>query len=257
MSFAKLSDEGPEGLGPLIDEFRPGVIPEGSQSRTAEMFQVLTGSACLLLVVSVVIWGWKGLGGGLVLAGFTLLVGLPVCLLVHLLRRRRTHGLVVRAFTGGLVRTRNDKSDIFRWDDVVELSFPPNEEVGLALLQVRARDGRTLIIDEPLPRLDVLQLLIESETFARLWPNVLERFLAGERVVFGPLRADKRGLTVEGYGFDVLPWHHVDRIDLEGGGQVIHVRQEGAFLNWFRGSIPNQHLFLALMDHVRHHGPPT
>jgi hypothetical protein len=136
------------------------------------------------------------------------------------------------------------------------MRFPLPPDAGDVLLQLQLGDGRTFLLDDSLPRLEVLQLLIEAETFSRLWPGVLERFLAGQRVAFGPLRAERRGLTVEGYGFEVLPWHHVEGIDLEAGGRAVRVRQEGAFLNWFRGGIPNQHLFLALADHVRRHGPP-
>src|SRR5439155_1716808 len=129
---------------------------------------------------------------------------------VVVIQHRRTRGLVVRAFAGGLVRTHNGRHEVARWDDVTETEFVNLQDARGFVFQLRLRDGRVLALEEGLTRRDVLQLLIEAETFARLWPGVLERFLAGERVVFGRLRADRRGLTQEGYGFEVLPWHQVD-----------------------------------------------
>jgi hypothetical protein len=257
MSSQEPAPDEAEDLGPLLDEFRAAAAPAmPSLIGLLVIFLALLVLVCFQLVTHYAVSGWPGVYGVLVTAGVGLGIGLPAIVLGLLLRWRRTRSLVVRAFAEGLVRTQNGRSEVVRWDDILDMGFLLGDESGMVPLQLRTRDGRTLTLDHDLERCDVLQFLIEAETFSRLWPGVLERFLAGERIVFGRLRADRRGLTVEGYGFEVLPWHHIDRIDLEGGGRVIRVRQTGALLNWFRGGIPNQHLFLALVDHVRHHGPP-
>jgi len=246
----------PHGLGPQIDEFRPSPWPYGMRRppSRADIFLISLGSLILLSLVHLSMGGWRALLNPVCL--LALLFPPVLTLLLPLLIRRGPPDLVVRAFAGGLVCRRGVREVVVRWDDVTETELMPLPNGTATVLQLRLRDGRKIDLDATLERREVLQLLVEAETFARLWPPLLERFLAGERLVFGQLRADRRGLTVEGYGFEVLPWHHLDRVDLEGKGHIIRVRREGALLTWFRESIPNQHLFLALVDHVHKHGPP-
>ena len=252
MSFGEAPAAVPPDFGPQTDEFH-GPPRQAPLVGPLAFLGSFVGVLFLLSLAGFVRSG-KLVACLMALVTFLLLLGI---LLGILLLRLRASVVVVRVFAEGLVRTQRGTQEVVRWDDFLDFRLSASDRTPTqSTLLLRTRSGRTLSFERTLQRRDELQLLIEAETYARLWPRLLERFRKGERLVFGHLRADKRGLTVEGYGFEVLPWHHIDRVELVRHGTAVEVRQEGAFLTWFSESIPNPHLFLALVDHVHLHGPP-
>ena len=222
----------------------------------------------------------RGVGmlvGGLMLAGLVVgfvpqaagamgkfLFALPAVggvLIYHALAAR---GRAILTYPDGLLPVGRGEVAWLPWDAVGPLSLrakagtragevvaveAPGVLMNTAKLTVgRADDGPPVLVRPALVGYAELVARVQRETFARRWPEVRDKFDAGETVGFGPLDLHRDGL---GRGGKVLPWDRVKAAELKGGRVV--VKKRGKWLAWAAEAlekVPDPHLFFALADHA-------
>jgi hypothetical protein len=192
---------------------------------------------------------------------------LGVMLLVHLVRNR---GVKVLIFPTGLLHLRPGQIESFPWDEVTHVTVKAGagsavlvkDAVGDILsawvavpttvvqvwnswVQVARADGLTSKLTTILAGFPDLAREIQAETFARLWPGVRDRFLAGETIPFGPIAASTEGLGMK----KKIAWADVKKIT--PSQKALTVEKKGGwvpFLTIPMEAVPNPHLLIALAN---------
>lgn len=193
-------------------------------------------------------------------------------LLLHMYRNR---GLYILVYPNGLLRLRRGEVDSFPWNEVEHVLLRmsraegaeftrgpdgavvacwvpadvPTFKLGDAGVTVARADGVEAHFGPALTDYDALAAEVQKRTFAVLWPGIRDRFHAGDRVDFGELEVDTRGLRHNGR---LLPWRELKELAIAQG--KLSIKQAGKWLPWAlvdMGSIPNPHLLFALADEAR------
>lgn len=204
-----------------------------------------------------------------------LLFGLPISGLSLLLHMYRNRGLYVLVYPTGLLRLRRGEVDSFPWGEVERVQLKvqraasaeftydadgaplscwlpvdvPTFKLWDAGLTVVRADGVEAHFGPALTEYDALAAQVQARTFAALWPGVLDRFRAGERIDFGELEAGRSGLRHNG---KLLPWRELKELTVAQG--KLSLKQAGKWLPWALvdvGGVPNPHLLFALADEAR------
>jgi len=111
------------------------------------------------------------------------------------------------------------------------------------------REGRRLVLNDGLVKVEELAALIEENTYDLLYAQAAEQYNLGQVLAFGPLVLSKGGLQI---GKKTYPWQEVREISIQQG--VLKVsRKDGG---WFSGAsamaaaIPNLRVLLSILDQV-------
>jgi hypothetical protein len=121
---------------------------------------------------------------------------------------------------------------------------------GMNYLQLTSYDGRSGTIPVIVPGFTRLAERVQNETFRRLFPKAMERFDAGEVLVYGPIVLTRAGLES---GKKELPWDDVN--ELKVNSKVVTIsKKSGVFKTWFTGqlsAIPNAHVLVAMLEYAK------
>jgi hypothetical protein len=163
--------------------------------------------------------------------------------------------LRVAIFTKGLLLARGSKVDIIPWDKIESLwmSITYNYTNFIYThtshkFTMATADGKRIVFDDHIAQIKQLGDTIQ-EKFTRVkLPGMLAAFKRGERLAFGPVSLDDRGLS---HGKSFLPWDEVESIKLERG--IFMIQKKGNWLRWSSVSVPqvpNLFIFMEIVDRV-------
>jgi len=190
---------------------------------------------------------------------------LGVMLLIHLVRNR---GVKVLVFPTGLLHLKPSTVESFPWDDVQTVTLKAGAgsavfvkdaagevlsawitvpttvvQVWNSWVQLTRTDGLTAKLTTVIAGFPDLAREVQAETFARLWPGVRDRFLAGETIPFGTVAASREGLGVK----KKVPWADVKKIT--ASQKVLSVEKKGGWVPVLTiplEAVPNPHLLFAV-----------
>lgn len=112
-------------------------------------------------------------------------------------------------FSDALVRTGGAVTEIFRWDDVVEVYTFINPLAGKH--RIVTRDGRKLEIDASVKGGKKLGEAVQQTVLDRVLPEAMKAFDAGETLTFGPLRLNQGFLHFKD---KTVEWREVEHVSL-------------------------------------------
>jgi hypothetical protein len=127
-------------------------------------------------------------------------------------------------YADGFVFTNwRGRSDVFRWDEIVEVYEFVNKhrEAGGRVTRtytVCRTGGQRARLNTAIQDVERLGRVIQTETRRRLLPRAIAAYRAGETVAFGPkIGLNRRGLIS---GHRTLPWSQVSEIRFSRAGDV-------------------------------------
>ncbi len=136
----------------------------------------------------------------------------------------------------------NDRGGLkqVRWDDVdgvwqsVTKHYRNGIYVGTThLYTVQARDGMKIKLDDKLTDVEELGNQIQRGTASVLFPRYWQSLQNGQRVTFGPLALDLKGLYS---GKKELTWQEIKGVKIAQG--VISVKKDKGWFNWATVTVP-------------------
>jgi hypothetical protein len=200
------------------------------------------------LILEIVLIGVLHLHNYEILLPGIFLIGSGVMLLVRAVRSR---GLRVMVFPEGLVRLQRGRAVAFWWEEISQIwqkKGGGSHWMGRAWwsLTVQTVDGRRMIFDDSLPRLEQLTQIVRRESMTFLWPRYLADYEMGKELSFGKLRISQRGLS---HGKETLPWSDLQKARFDGAQLLIY--RKGKWTHSVACSvsdIPNFHVLLALLE---------
>ncbi len=205
-----------------------------------------------------------------------ILFGPPVTGLSMLRHVARARGLTVLAYPTGVLRVQGTEVESYPWDEIETVRIRAvaaeprierggNGEVSAAWLAVEPpvlrvwdagvtvvrTDGTEATFGPALGDYPDLAERVQRGTFAALWPDVWERYRAGEPLAFGPFLASWAGLQ---FGKLMLPWADVAEVAVSQ--KNLSVKRAKKWLPWAvveLGDVPNPHVFVGLIAAARRH----
>ena len=136
----------------------------------------------------------------------------------------------------------NDRGGVkqVRWDDVdgvwqsVTKHYRNGVYVGTThLYTVQARDGMKIKLDDKLTNVEELGNHVQRGTASVLFPRYWQSIQNGQRVTFGPLALDLKGLYS---GKKELTWQEIKGVKIAQG--VISIKKEKGWFNWATVTVP-------------------
>ncbi len=213
---------------------------------------VLAGVGAILVVIHSRPTGT----GYLYVLGTGLLLLAVLALLIPLLAWHRRLSLV-RLYEEGLKWTRGGVEHKYRWDDVTEVY---RTEIRRIDAQSGAEAGRQAFIHlvfsdgskagfrhTEMHDYDEFASIVLPAVAARQLPAALEA-MDEEGVDFGPVRLDRKGLTIHGTH---CPWSKVEEITAENGSLCIYGEDEKK-RSVPLSEVPNYQLFFSLILELIH-----
>ena len=201
---------------------------------------------------------------------FHLLIAPPIIgggLLGFLYRNR---GLRILVFPTGLLRLRPDAVESFPWEavstvrlktdagePVIEYSetgeiancwLPvtvPLVQVWNAWFEIERHDGMKSRFRPAVAEYPELGRMVQTGTFAAMWPNLLVEFEKGGSVPFGGLSISREGLHLGGKS---LAWSEVKAVTVVH--KMVHVKKAGSWRAWWIkeiSQVPNVHLLFGAL----------
>ena len=113
------------------------------------------------------------------------------------------------------------------------------------LFTVRTSDGRTMKLDNRFSGVEAIGEAIVRASASTLLPRYRQALAAGQRVDFGPVAIDARGIYSGGKS---AGWNEVKAVRVERG--MLSVAKEGKWLSWSSAmvaSIPNFFVLFTLL----------
>lgn len=153
----------------------------------------------------------------------------------------------VQVFEQGLVDQKGKKSKVVCWDDVVRIRFnnpsASNRTAAYLLfgsigwmlaggskeVRIEMTDGTKLKYGEGLTDLEGLGRTVQSRVAEALKPRYMERIDIGETIEFGGLKFSSSNIM---RGNKALPWHQVERVQINEGKNELQVVEKGKRRNW-------------------------
>lgn len=168
-------------------------------------------------------------------------------------------GKSVDVHEGGFIYRDSGKNIAAAWEDIETVWFDQMaakvEIIPLMLryiLRMRLRDGREVVIKQPIGRMPELGDRIMSEHARRSYPQALARLEKGEMLDFGKYRITKDALIADG---KELTWDKRPQLGIVNNSVTLHAKGDvGLALKSMVVSnptktIPNLYLLLALIHH--------
>ena len=121
--------------------------------------------------------------------------------------------------------------------------------------KLRRADGTTARLTPAVGGYAELVEHVQRATFRVLGPVAAARLRAGEPVAFGPFEVSPAGLRHEK---NLLPWAELGEVAV--AGKNLSVKRKGKWLAWVAkelDSVPNPHVFLALIEEARRMAQPA
>ncbi len=186
-----------------------------------------------------------------------LLLGLGLWMPVRQLLNRT---MKVYVFSEGLVSIKGNSAEAVQWrqiDTVMQSSaryglnillFIPILRVETRVYNVKLADGRTLIFNRILEKVQALGEAIANGSGRYLLPKAIAAYTAGAPVQFGPFTVNQQGISQYNQG---MPWNQYGRIMI-GNGRTWLQYQGGKNIGG-RVSIkdvPNFSVFIALVSYI-------
>jgi cbb3-type cytochrome oxidase subunit 3 len=111
------------------------------------------------------------------------------------------------------------------------------------------REGKRLVLNDSLAKVEELAALIEAGTFPLLYEKAAQQYNTGQTLTFGPVVISKGGILV---GRKTYPWQEVKEVSIQQGVLKVSKKDGG----WFSGAsamastIPNLRVLLSIIDQV-------
>jgi hypothetical protein len=192
---------------------------------------------------------WGALARGAFISAFVLAIAVAMLLRAFKIRGRR-----LIAFADALAFEKGNKTEVFRWDEIISVARVKNvgaiESVlkGAYQLILQGPDERRLELNESLSPFKELRCLVEEKTLAHLLPAALEAYEDGQTISFGQLSVSWQGLH---YQSDTLPWDKVAEIQIGKGMVTVHaVDVKKPAFEVAISNVPNCHVLLALAHQI-------
>lgn len=169
-----------------------------------------------------------------------------------------TCNLRIYLFFHGLIRTRGDKVDLVRWEQItsiVEKSQRSNFSFSRKTqgFVIKSNTGVTLKFDSTLRHMNHLGENIRRGILLHRLPSVIEAYNRGSMLPFGPLMVSKQGLS---NNRELLMWDEIRDVEFrptrEGGVVVItDVVEPSPWMVLSPSQLPNTQVFLELVKYAR------
>ncbi len=152
----------------------------------------------------------------------------------------------------GVLVERGGKQHIALWDEIVavtekveKMSARGQHLYDRYLYTIEKRGGESFALSNMVSGVDSIGRTIKEETFARLYPQMLEAIERGEKVSFGAVRIDANGMESRGNGY---LWTNLSGAKLANGFIEIKDRDGKPVMSGLYGATPNAHILLALLQ---------
>ncbi|MBX5450789.1 MAG: hypothetical protein IRZ24_12030 [Thermogemmatispora sp.] len=114
------------------------------------------------------------------------------------------------------------------------------------LYKLQMQDGKTIILDQDLVRIQELVDLLDEQIKSRLLPQVIAAFEAGDTVTFGDLGINREEISWKG---ETIFWAEIRTMTLRETTLVIEkLDKKEAY--WQLIAMPNISLFQGLKDYI-------
>jgi hypothetical protein len=149
----------------------------------------------------------------------------------------------VRSESGIVAGIRNESGE---WQSVWFSGKTPFVRLWTSWIELTRNDGAKLKLTPIIDDYESLVVRIQTETFARLWPDVRQKIGRGEPIPFGPWVATEAGLT---FAKSQLAWSDIKNVTL--AGKLLTVGQKSF---WSSGksidvsTLDNPHVLMALLE---------
>lgn len=149
----------------------------------------------------------------------------------------------IRTESGIIAGIRNGEGD---WQSVWFVGKTPFIRLWTSWIELTRHDGEKLKLSPIIDDYESLVIRIQSETFARLLPEVKQKISRGEPVPFGPWVATDAGLT---FAKSQVAWSEIKKVSL--AGKLLAVGQKSF---WSSGksvdvsTLDNPHVLMALLE---------
>jgi hypothetical protein len=110
---------------------------------------------------------------------------------------------------------------------------------------IQLNDKTRIVLDNKYPRIEALGRAIANGSANTLFPRYMQALKSGERLGFGPLAIDVKGLY---HGSKALTWQEIKAVKIARG--IISVRKEGGWFNWASVTVPQIPNFYIFVDLV-------
>lgn len=263
------------------DELREPVARLGkpthtfATSRRSVTLRIIAGTILLVLGIVANYFYWFVLGKLPIPEHviFLILFGMPFAGCTLLVVAWRDRGLWVLVFPTGILRWQRGIVQSFPWDEVEAIylvrvlkcdplhgrwdyegkrltAWIPWDQPGYRLfgahLLLQRTDGVEGTLPPALTDFAKLNQLIQEAIYEKVWPEIWERFLAGEEIEFGDFAVSVDGIRK---GDNILRWKKFQIANIDAGKLVI--RAHGKWRPWADlpiQKLSNPHLFLALVE---------
>jgi hypothetical protein len=157
------------------------------------------------------------------------------------------------AYPTALVRLKDGRCEIFRWDEIEAFVNPAN---GMADFQIQAQDGRKLPVDRAIVGYMDLLGTILNRLRGPLLSRAHERLSSGQTVSFGPFGISRAAIEYKGKR---LPWDQITElgVTLQNGHRHLRIKCRGKVWPWCYAAlygIPNESILLNLLGELRASG---
>lgn len=184
------------------------------------------------------------------------LFAIPVIAIVWAANALFNFNLRVYLFANGFIRTRGQRGEAVRWDQVQAIWEKVTQTYYTRTLMytahmytVQRSDGKVLKQGRGLQNSRDMGLRMMREIRKVLLPTVRTAYEAGQTLSFGPISVNMQGLS---RGKELIPWSEVGSITLKQG--TVCVEKNGRQLRWSSpvkaADVPNLSVLIALVNHV-------
>ncbi len=108
---------------------------------------------------------------------------------------------------------------------------------------VQTKDKRRLTLDDKFDKIEDLGNAVQRGATQALFPHYAQAVQNGQRVSFGPLALDARGLYS---GDKSLAWNEIKAVKLDRGS--LSIKKEGGWFNWSTVTVPQIPNFFIFYD---------
>lgn len=192
------------------------------------------------------------------LVGISVILGL-VSFAVWWIRRQLFRSWIyTTVFENGFLVKEPGALSIWTWDDVAALNFQnvdmrtyvyfiQTQRFSTTYYKLRHRNGARLEFWSTRgPRAAQFGRMALDETLQRMLPDIRAKLQAGRTVDFGPLRADREGLTFRGR---TARWSELGPIELSQGNVIIPgLGPDGGSARISLDAIDNGHVLLTILE---------
>lgn len=165
----------------------------------------------------------------------------------------RSWGLAAALYEQGLAYANRNEVKQVRWDDIegvwqqVTKHYTNGVYTGTThVYTIVTREKARMVLDDKLDKVEDLGNQIQKAVLVAQFPRYWQALQTGQRLTFGPLALDGKGLYA---GKKELTWQEIKGVKISQG--IISVKKEKGWFNWATVTVPqvpNFYIFLELVS---------